>query len=180
MTGDIDIVQSPHGTTIWRVPLPDNPDYPWRGSEAARYTVVIVNLEKFLACHSRNSDLAIPPFSQWAKRKIEAITDYMRPCAFDPPPDEALPAFVREAMLEIPDLGSVEMPIVDIDMRCSSGDSGLPWDRDAIRRSLGLPVVCFSNGRHRARFAEAMGARHIPVEVEITQAELMRRVFGQQ
>ncbi|HJW54318.1 MAG TPA: hypothetical protein VJ577_03520 [Burkholderiaceae bacterium] len=121
MTDTIMTIQSPKGT-LWRVPLPNNPHYPYtlfhrRLGDEYNYTVVTVDVEKFLECHSRDTGYAIPPFDDWNRDEVDGLMNFMRPSIFDPLPEEDMPRFVREALGENRNPGSVEMPITHIEMR---------------------------------------------------------------
>lgn len=184
MTDSITTLSSPKGT-VWRVPLPKNPQYPYtlfhrRLGDKYNYTVVLVDVEKFLDCHLRDMPgYVIPPMADWKQEEVDGLMNFMRPSAFDPMPKEEMPRMVREALGENRHLGSVEMPIAHIEMERFVEHPGLLEFLGLKKKKVfEKPVVSFTNGRHRSRFIQAMGVKCFPVEVEQRQADLMRRICG--
>lgn len=164
--------------TVWKVPLPNNPHYPYtlfhrRHEDEQGYAVMIVNLERLVACHARDIGYVIPPYEQWDEDKAEGILNFMRPIAFHPPLPEPIPDYLR-ADGDNPHLGSVELAQAHIHMERNVERPGLLGCFGLRKRVYELPVVSFTNGRHRTRFMQAMGVTHAPMQIENHQIDLIR------
>ena len=134
---------------------------------------MIVNLERLVACHARDIGYVIPPYEQWDEDKAEGILNFMRPIAFHPPLPEPIPDYLR-ADGDNPHLGSVELAQAHIHMERNVERPGLLGCFGLRKRVYELPVVSFTNGRHRTRFMQAMGVTHAPMQIENHQIDLIR------
>ncbi len=119
----------------------------------ADYTMVIVDTVKFIEC-CNNDGRWIEPANQWERSRLHKHRDNLNPT--------------------IARGGSLKMPVVGIYPKKYFvskwwGWSGSWEDRHAIR---------FTNGRHRTRYLEFAGAKAFPVEVELSQAQLLRETCG--
>jgi hypothetical protein len=144
-----------HQAGIWSVPLDDaRSPYPFarmhrRYATLPYYTVAVVDTAKFMACFANEDpNFWVPPAAEWGAMQLARHRDRLAPGT-----------------------ASAEMPIVHIE------------ERPIIRRRLFgllkrlemLPVVSFTNGRHRARYLEFAGATTLPVEIELGQLETLLR-----
>jgi hypothetical protein len=178
MKDSITTLSSTRKGIVWKVPLPNNPHYPYtlfhrRHEDEHGYAVLIVSLEKLLACHARDTGYVIPPYQQWDANKAEGILNFMRPSAFQPPLPEHIPEYLR-ADGDKPHLGSVELAQVHIHMERNVERPGFLGWLGLRKRVYELPVVSFTNGRHRTRFMQAMGVTHAPMLIENHQIDMMQ------
>lgn len=169
-----------NGKHHWRIPLParDAP-YPHvllhrRFQTLESYTAVWIDTEKFMACFARDIGYTIDPFEDWDDSEKEGFKNFMRPAEFEPP--KKFPEWLRG--YEPKETGSVEMPIAHAEINRVYDTSGILGFFGLSRKTIELPVVSFTNGRHRSRFLQAMGVKSFPVEVPVSQADLMRRICG--
>ncbi len=143
----------------WTVKLrDDHPDYneiKLKRSlpDNAKYTVVIVDTTTFLDCYSRDiPGYIIPPVSEWEEGKEEGIRDFLNP---------SFPG--------IPD-----MPRVSISLRQRRQRRRFWQSAEIITEA----AVTFVNGRHRSLYMAFSGALSFPVEIHISEADLLRQYCG--
>lgn len=116
--------------------LPDN----------SNYTVVVVDVDKFMACVRREKTFQIPPVQCWAQEKLEGIRQYLDPA------DTGVPVMARPSIHVV---------------------SKKRWF--GLRRPHTYAVVTFTNGRHRSSYMEHAGATQMPIEVPVSQVALFKK-----
>lgn len=113
------------------------------------YTVVIVDAIRFLECYSRDMPgYILPPVPKWQGGKEEGIRIFLNPSS-----------------------GIPEMPRVSFSLRQRRRFWGLA-------KPITDGVVTFVNGRHRSMYMAHSGALSFPVEVHISEADLLRQYCG--
>ena len=123
-----------------------------RHPQSPDYEVVVVPTQALLDLWSRDTSYFLPPVDQWKPEKRNGIRDFLDPA----------------------DPGFAEMPVVSVHARTVVEWSWWP----PFRRIHELPVVAFTNGRHRARYLAAAGAQHLPVEVTQRSAPKLKALCG--
>ena len=141
-----------HQNGLWTVPLgahhrfyghaqlkrelPDNPDY----------TVVVVDMEKFVECFERGMpSYVIPEVAAWTDEKRDRLRDFLDPMT-----------------------GAPNMPRASIRLEERSRLWGL-------LKPVEVAVASFTNGRHRTRYLQGAGALCIPIEVHQSAAKLFEQ-----
>lgn len=141
----------------WRVQLdPTHTPYAYvdfkRSHEhAAGYTVVKVDVERFMTCFEQDQ-LVIGPPTEWPEAKREGIRQFLDP---------------KE--------GVCDMPVVGFSIRIRKHRRFFGFAAPRIEK---VPVAGFTNGRHRARYLQHAGANVMPVEVHESEAALLREHCG--
>lgn len=142
-----------HSDGVWTVPLGESHvAYPFmrlhrRFEKLREYTVVIVDTARLMECFTRDT-IGIPPAVDWPITQLEHHREYLNPKR-----------------------GTPEMPIVHC--RENTYVRQRLWGLLSPLREI-LPVVTFTNGRHRTRYMEYAGAMTIPVETDLASAPLLR------
>jgi hypothetical protein len=141
----------------WRVQLgPDHTPYSYVDFKCSRenvagYSVVMVDVERLMACFERDPFVIAPP-AEWSKEKREGIRQFLDP-----------------------EGGAPDMPVVGFSIRMRGRRRLFGF---AARRIERVPVAGFTNGRHRARYLQYTGAKMMPVEVHESEATLLREHCG--
>lgn len=123
-----------------------------RHPDSPDYEVIVVRTSALLELWSRDVGYFLPPVDQWAADKRNGIRDFLDPA----------------------DPGFAEMPVVSMHTRTLAEWS---W-RPPFRRFSAVPVVAFTNGRHRTRYLAAAGAQTLPVEVTRRSAPMLKALCG--
>ncbi|MGT2457656.1 plasmid fertility inhibition factor family protein [Cupriavidus basilensis] len=146
-----------HASGVWTVPLGANhAPYPLmklkrRFAGLDDHTVVVVDTAKLMEAFARDT-LTIPPATQWPADKLA------HHCAFLNPVN-----------------GIPEMPILYCEETTTT--RRVWWGLFGTKTQT-VPVVGFTNGRHRARYLEFAGAAQMPVETLLSNAALLRHYCG--
>lgn len=141
-----------HSDGVWTVPLGENHlAYPLmrlrrRFEKLPEYAVVVVDTARLMECFTRDT-VSIPPAVDWPIKQPEHHREFLNP-----------------------EHGTPEMPIV----HCHENTYVRQrlWGLLSPLRQI-LPVVAFTNGRHRTRYMEYAGAVAIPVETDLVSAPLL-------
>jgi hypothetical protein len=140
---------------IYKIPLPKGAIYPnllWETDlEDAKtvYIVEIVPLKAFISLCKDPYINMMPPASEWPQTMRDEYISGQNPSN-------------RFAM---PRIGFAERKL-----RQTFGD----W---ILQRSRTVWAVGFTNGRHRVRIAEFLGAEYIPVQIHPSELEQFRSSF---
>lgn len=149
---------------IWMVKLRDShPEYTevrLKRSlpENDKYTVVIVDADRLLACYSNEiPSYVLPPVHQWPSGKEKGIREFLNPST-----------------------GTAEMPRVSFVIKRKETLRKHLWGllKPVVENVTVEPVLSFTNGRHRAVYMAYAGALYFPVEIHISEAELLRQYCG--
>lgn len=144
------------GAAYWDVRVPALPPYGFTRltraacPDPAQYCVVVVKADDLIACADRA--LYTPELKavpQWYLGKMYGMEDFLRP-----------------VQARVP-----EMPRVTVRLRRRHTLFGLMGVNKEV-------VVRFINGEHRARYMAFAGATEFPVEVTLSEAELLQRHCG--
>lgn len=146
-----------HSAGVWTVPLRTHAAYPAaelqpRFPDLEAYPVVIVDTARLIACFARDSGFFIRSPEHWPATKLAGLRDYLDPAKCHS-----------------------QMPFA----HCEEREFVTPrWFglRSPLRHTL--PVVGFTDGRHRTRYLEHAGAAAIPLQVEARNAALMLKHCG--
>jgi len=142
---------------IWRVQLDSSHtpyvhvDFKRSHEHASGYTVVTVDMERFMVCFERDQ-LVVGRPNEWSESKREGIRQFLDP---------------KE--------GACDMPVIGFSIRTRQYRRFLGLIANRIEK---LPVAGFTNGRHRARYLQHAGAKVMPVEVHESEAVLLRQHCG--
>ncbi|EBY8685122.1 hypothetical protein D6S41_19040 [Salmonella enterica subsp. enterica serovar Agona] len=123
-----------------------------------KYTVITVDAGKFLACYSNEIEsYVLPPVRQWPPGKEDGIREFLNPSA-----------------------GTAEMPRVSfvIKKKVTLRKRLLGLLKPVVESITEEPVLSFTNGRHRAVYMAYAGAFRFPVEIHVSEAELLRQYCG--
>lgn len=115
------------------------PDHSW-------YSVVVVDVAKFMACVRNGNQLRIPDIQLWSDEKREGLCSHLDP-------------------------GGVGVPVMP---RSSIEEVQVKRWFGLMPPSIHA-VVSFTNGRHRSAYMEFAGAKKMPVEVLTDQVDLFVR-----
>jgi hypothetical protein len=127
----------PYPRIVLKRDLPDNSDF----------TVVVVDMKKFMACVRRDEERwQIPAIQNWLEGKQAGISKYLDPA------DTGVPVMARPSIQEV---------------RVKR------WF--GLKSPITFAVVSFTNGRHRASYMEYAGAKTMPVEVRVSQVALFQK-----
>ncbi|MDO8336538.1 MAG: hypothetical protein Q7T74_07215, partial [Candidatus Saccharibacteria bacterium] len=121
------------------------------------YTVIWIDTERFMACFERDH-FVIPPVSEWDEAKLNHVRDTLRP---------------DRRGLRLP-----EMPVAHLRLVFRTVYSGFWGFFKLFGQQVNFPVIAFSNGRHRSRYLQYAGAKTFPVEIELSNLELVRLHCG--
>ncbi|TYK74147.1 hypothetical protein FSY45_20125 [Comamonas sp. Z1] len=107
------------------------------------YSVVVVDVAKFMACVRNGNQLRIPDIQLWSDEKREGLCSHLDP-------------------------GGVGVPV----MPRSSIEEVQVKRWFGLMPPRIHAVVSFTNGRHRSAYMEFAGAKQMPVEVLTDQVDL--------
>lgn len=126
--------------------------------ENNKYTVVIVDADRLLACYSNEIlSYVLPPVDQWPSGKEKGIREFLNPST-----------------------GTAEMPRVSFVIKKKETLRKRLWGllKPVVESVTEEPVLSFTNGRHRAVYMAYAGALRFPVEIHVNEAELLRQYCG--
>lgn len=119
--------------------LPDDPNY----------TVVIVDIEKFMRMNQNEQECyIIPPPPSWEPGREEGLKEFLNSSS-----------------------GVPNMPQVDFYLNTVKKYFGLFGEKT-------VGVASFINGRHRTAYMHYHGAKYLPVEVHVDSANLLKEYCG--
>lgn len=124
---------APYSQIVLQRPLPE---HSW-------YSVVVVDVAKFMACVRNGNQLRIPEIPLWSDDKRECLCSHLDPAGGDEP---VMP----------------RTSIEEVQVKRWYG----------LRPPSIHAVVSFTNGRHRSAYMEFAGAKKMPVEVLTDQVDL--------
>lgn len=131
-----------HQNGIWKVPLAAHHSF-YEYVDLRRdlpnnseYSVVVVDMRKFMACFEREMpSYLVPEVAAWTDEKRDGLRRFLDPKAGAPPmPRAGIRIEKRKRLL-------------------------------GLLKSVEVAIVMFTNGRHRARYLQGAGALYIPIEV---------------
>jgi hypothetical protein len=126
-------------------------DFKRSHEHANGYMVVLVDVERFMACFDRDRFVIGRP-TEWSEAKREGLRQFLDP---------------KE--------GACDMPVIGFSIRTTEHRRLFGLLANRIEK---VPVAGFTNGRHRARYLQHAGAKVMPVEVHESQAALLRQHCG--
>lgn len=116
------------------------------------YTVIWIDTERFMACFERDH-FVIPPVSEWNESRFNHVRDNLMP--------------------DRRGLRSPEMPVAHLRLVTRTVYPRFWGFFGLFGKQVTFPVIAFTNGRHRSRYLQYAGAKTFPVEIELSNLELV-------